>query len=921
MKASSASKHHAYFEQICCRLNVDDDTSVKGWKVYKDILALKIKPMPKSRDAVGSQQLWTACALFIASVKCKQLTLLGDTAASGNCLRLTQLLKETGVRFSFFLEHVPFVFKKLGMGQEAECNLKILKEKFNVATHIFKKFKFLWDETKYLRQCESIDGDANDDEERHPLDQDRERMLLKFTWIFFLHAKFRITGGGAAAADLAKSYHVLVSSLLWVLVHSCLSCTSKDDLLKILSEKANVDILEMKHTDQQLTAYVASITSTKDKRVDSTKTSSRDCLLRGHLAVPMTDGGVLSPRYLAKNVASLSRAYESTHLVSVWEVNELFFLDCVVSNQICTPAKTRPALQMSLYRDHVLDGGSSDGEGHKHMSKRLRLRQHQLPPAKRARSSRDTGSADRKRVLLQTPVSAAVKARTWFTQTMASLDESPSTNLRLFFKACTQNPIEKIAKLVDALPRQHIYRGEHANRRLPNLATVAGDVAAVDTDVAASASLSSASSDAVRSVVFSPILAPKPGPKMTDHRLERCRSCCVRLYYETLEALLVTERHRLDTMNHEALLHNESFHRALLACCMEVALKSCNYVALAFPSTLETFDVTALDLCKMLESFIRHQPGLPSMLRRHLFSVEEQIIESMAWHEPKLQRQEGVDQSTPDGLPSKSVALLVRKTKRLAVERTVKLGRMLGLSNHVVEKMRETIEWAIEHMRSLLYDRHLDNTVLCVVYGVAKVMRTKPGISFKRIIKLHAKWNGAKLEVVRHIVLGNSNERGDVIQFYNKIFIPSMKSFLLTLQNPISLSSANGTDDANGRAKDDEERTSRTMSGTFAEGEVGCSATAEGSSPRRIENTNVYVMRRRASMTPRTRALYAFGESPRRDLVRINRAVNHDILMSPISDVFAAGPKQGSSAAALVPIEEFLRERHGKSLGLPSPLK
>ena len=47
---------------------------------------------------------------------------------------------------------------------------------------------------------------------------------------------------------------------------------------------------------------------------------------------------------------------------------------------------------------------------------------------------------------------------------------------------------------------------------------------------------------------------------------------------------------------------------------------------------------------------------------------------------------------------------------------------MLKLPVKIIEKLRNTIEWAIDRARSLLYDRHLDNTVLCVLYGVAKVM-------------------------------------------------------------------------------------------------------------------------------------------------------------------------------------------------------
>ena len=464
-----------------------------------------------------------------------------------------------------------------------------------------------------------------------------------------------------------------------------------------------------------------------------------------------------------------------------------------------------------------------------------------------------------------------------------------------------------------------------------------------------------------KALMISPMLAPRG--KCADHRLERCRSCCVRLYFNTLEALLITEEQRLGTSNHQSLLGNISFHRALLACCMEVALKSCNYVTLAFPCTLNTFEVSPFDLCKMVESFIRHQPYLPMMLRNYLGSVEEQIVESMAWHGPHIRAQEGHGQDTPDGLPSKSVELLVsvraqaenfnritfsccRKnitqykkvkehpTRKCSLQRysrtsnqhsntgtkdTETCNGTYGETRNDVEitcrhrKVEDTIEWAIDRARSLLYDRHLDNTVLCVLYGVAKVMRAKPEVSFKKIIAAHKKCNGAKLEIIRHVILNSPNERGDVIQFYNKVFIPKMKSYLLSL-TPSSSSSSSTTKTSStavekkgekkGAKKKKKERKKRKVESKTQDNdddEVMMTPKKQRSSStdtkesettdadaEPLQRMNVFVVPRRVSMTPRTRALYAFGESPRRDLMRINRAVNPTIPIPSISEIFAS---------------------------------
>ena len=54
-------------------------------------------------------------------------------------------------------------------------------------------------------------------------------------------------------------------------------------------------------------------------------------------------------------------------------------------------------------------------------------------------------------------------------------------------------------------------------------------------------------------------------------------------------------------------------------------------MTLAFPAVLERLSIKAFDMCKMIDAFVRHEPTLLKELRRHLFSVEERILESLAW--------------------------------------------------------------------------------------------------------------------------------------------------------------------------------------------------------------------------------------------------------------------------------------------------
>ena len=50
-----------------------------------------------------------------------------------------------------------------------------------------------------------------------------------------------------------------------------------------------------------------------------------------------------------------------------------------------------------------------------------------------------------------------------------------------------------------------------------------------------------------------------------------------------------------------------------------------------FPAILDLLELHAFDLCKIIDPFVRYEPTMPRDIRRHLFSIEERILESMAW--------------------------------------------------------------------------------------------------------------------------------------------------------------------------------------------------------------------------------------------------------------------------------------------------
>lgn len=112
---------------------------------------------------------------------------------------------------------------------------------------------------------------------------------------------------------------------------------------------------------------------------------------------------------------------------------------------------------------------------------------------------------------------------------------------------------------------------------------------------------------------------------------EQRRMEALKLYYRVLEAMCRAECRTLQGSNLTPLLNNERFHRCMLACSAELVLATHKTVTMLFPAVLERTGITAFDLSKVIESFVRHEETLPRELKQHLNSLEERLLESMAW--------------------------------------------------------------------------------------------------------------------------------------------------------------------------------------------------------------------------------------------------------------------------------------------------
>ncbi|MBA0665708.1 hypothetical protein Goklo_002192, partial [Gossypium klotzschianum] len=211
----------------------------------------------------------------------------------------------------------------------------------------------------------------------------------------------------------------------------------------------------------------------------------------------------------------------------------------------------------------------------------------QRPPASHANGVLGPPSAK----MAATPVSAAMTTAKWLRSVICPLPSKPSAELQRFLSSCDKDVT------TDVICRVHIILEAIFPRNQE--CSVTGSLQSVNL--------------------------------MDNIWMEHRRLEARKLYYRVLEAMCTAEAQILHAPNLTSLLTNERFHRCMLACSAELVLATHKTATMLFPTVLDRTGITAFDLSKVIESFIRHEESLPRELRRHLNSLEERLLESMVW--------------------------------------------------------------------------------------------------------------------------------------------------------------------------------------------------------------------------------------------------------------------------------------------------
>ncbi|XP_048879356.1 LOW QUALITY PROTEIN: retinoblastoma-like protein 1 [Brienomyrus brachyistius] len=234
-------------------------------------------------------------------------------------------------------------------------------------------------------------------------------------------------------------------------------------------------------------------------------------------------------------------------------------------------------------------------------------------------------------------------------------------------------------------------------------------------------------------------------------------------------------------------------------------------------------------------------------------------------------------QSTHKPRRTGSLALFFRKVYHLASVRLRDLCLKLDISAEHRGKIWTCFEHSVVHCTDLMKDRHLDQLLMCAVYIVSKI--TKEERTFQDIMKCYRSQPQANSHVYRSVLLrfkveeqpsdenesgtdqqgaeneseADLDERGDLIQFYNSVYVLRMKGFAVKYAVP----------SADGRAE-------APPLSPFP------SVRAQPLSPRRVSQRHfIYVSPHKngSCITPSSAFTYKFNGSPSKELNDINRMI------------------------------------------------
>ncbi|XP_077227856.1 retinoblastoma-related protein-like [Tasmannia lanceolata] len=583
----------ARFADLCkFGLSLDENTSKQATILLKECKHLLLANM----SAIGCgtpeeiERSWFAVVLYSvkrlnASGEVKQ-----DNEDSG--FTLCRILRVTRLNVVDFFKEMPQFFLKAGhvlrnlYGSDWEKRLEAKELQANFV-HLSLLSKFY----KHAYQEFFLTADVNDD--KHPALASSTSYVSdhhRFGWLLFLALRIHAF---SRFKDLVTCTNGLVSILAILILHVpahlrnfslCDSplfvrkCNKDVDLIASLCKIYHTSEDELRRTMEKANNLIVDILKKKPCPASECKT--------GNLNNITTDGltyfeGLMEGESLSSSLLILENDYDDA-IHNKGELDERVFVNG----------------EDSLLGTGSLSGGSMNICATKRKfdaiaSPAKTITSRLSPPCSPSTKPANGSFAGFNLKMAPTPVSTAMTTAKWLRTFISPLPSKPSADLRSYLSSCDRAVTGDVTRRANIILEAIFPSSSHGER------CVGGTLQCANL--------------------------------MDSIWAEQRRMEALKLYYRVLEAMCRAELPILQDGNLTPLLTNERFHRCMLACSAELVLATHKTVTMLFPAVLERTGITAFDLSKVIESFVRHEETLPRELKRHLNSLEERLLESMAW--------------------------------------------------------------------------------------------------------------------------------------------------------------------------------------------------------------------------------------------------------------------------------------------------
>jgi len=265
-------------------------------------------------------------------------------------------------------------------------------------------------------------------------------------------------------------------------------------------------------------------------------------------------------------------------------------------------------------------------------------------------------------------------------------------------------------------------------------------------------------------------------------------SLVLKLYLHLLELMLQNESRKNASANFSLILHNQSFHSSLLASSLETVLYLHNICVVSFEEVLSVCRVTAFDFWKIITTYCNVDSRMPMQVKAHFRTIEIRIISTLGWTStsPVLRAIKGFKTHQTVSAPKAdslhmTYDLFFRRVLSFTAYRVFSVTEELRLTEAVREEIWALLKFLLSEHTELMVDRHLDQIILCAIFGVCKARG--PALKFMTLARVYSFFNPEEEEVVtRQARLADS--QGTLLDFFNQEILPLIREFTQEVRRP-----------------------------------------------------------------------------------------------------------------------------------------